>query len=229
MDDPVGRHLQQQHPERPDRREAARSAAGLAGRACRSTSIRRPAQNSNENVTAPLVYQQRYFSIRRPAHPAVGHGRGHHEPADGRGGDAARGSRTSARQPVRRRRAAADAARRSRRSSGEPAADESARFRRTSTRAGASAPLIGGFIKIEMQQQDRRHWHGRRPPEILGPRASRGREPGDAIRTCDPGLANGWNCCRALHCPEINPNAVIRLQRVRDVPFNATTANTASA
>ena len=37
VDDAVGRHLRQQHPERPDRRAAARPAARVAGRRGRST------------------------------------------------------------------------------------------------------------------------------------------------------------------------------------------------
>jgi hypothetical protein len=89
-----------------------------------------------------------------------------------------------------------------------------------------NTPLLGGYIKIEMQRQDGTWSDVTR--EILGLGIS-GRNLADADRTP---LANRWNTIPGTTyttpippvtgsgdiCAEPHRNAVIRLQRVRDVP-----------
>lgn len=85
-----------------------------------------------------------------------------------------------------------------------------------------SAALIGGFIKIEMQRTD-------------------GTWADVTVEILDLGIAgkslaatgvttpstNGWTSAGGTSdsCPEPHPDAVIRLQRVRDVPYAATGSN----
>ena len=77
-----------------------------------------------------------------------------------------------------------------------------------------SQPLIGGFIKIE-QQRINGLWYDV-TQEILAMGIA-GRNLADQ----QPAHSRAVEHVRAdTACLEINPNAVIRLQRVRDVPFN---------
>jgi hypothetical protein len=88
-------------------------------------------------------------------------------------------------------------------------------------KSSANEPLLNGVIKIEMQRQTG-VWEDV-TDEILS--------LGIAGRNlADPNvsnLTNRWNTTSNT-CLEPNPNAVIRLQRVRDVPQNASTGNTAA-
>ncbi len=74
-------------------------------------------------------------------------------------------------------------------------------------------PLIGGFIKIE-QQRINGLWYDV-TQEILAT-GHRGPEPGDQHRRHREPLEQSGH----RRAPDVNPNAVIRLQRVRDVPVH---------
>ena len=78
-------------------------------------------------------------------------------------------------------------------------------------------PLIGGCIKIEMQKKDAPGTWQDVTAEILSLGIA-GRNL--AINT--GALAGRWNI-PGTTCADVNPNAIIRLQRVRDVPLAATT------
>jgi hypothetical protein len=88
-----------------------------------------------------------------------------------------------------------------------------------------AAPLINGFIKIEMQRRDLPGTWRDVTAEILSLGIA-----GKNIATNShaTALANRWNV-PGNACPEINPNAIIRFQRVRDVPFNSDASGTSSA
>jgi hypothetical protein len=78
-------------------------------------------------------------------------------------------------------------------------------------------PLIGGYIKIDMQRQDGTWIDVTR--EILGLGIS-GRNL--ANKNSNP-IGNRWNTASsnvADWCQDPHPNAVIRLQRVRDIPMD---------
>jgi len=88
------------------------------------------------------------------------------------------------------------------------------------------SPMIGGFIKIEMQRQDATWTDVTTEILDLGiagrnlARKNSGNTPSSTAGT------GAWNTAAtagsaAETCDEPNPNAVIRLQRVRDVPFAA--------
>jgi hypothetical protein len=82
-------------------------------------------------------------------------------------------------------------------------------------RGAHNESVLGGFIKIEMQRNDGT-WLDV-TGEILGLGIA-GRNLADR----DIALASRWNSIpsgAADTCPEPNPNAVIRLQRLRDIPM----------
>ena len=82
-------------------------------------------------------------------------------------------------------------------------------------------PVLGGFIKIEIQRAGTTPTNGAWQDvtaEVLGLGIA-GRNLADS----DEPLATRWNNMpdsAADTCPEPNPNAIIRLQRVRDIPAN---------
>ncbi len=90
-------------------------------------------------------------------------------------------------------------------------------------RSPVNTPLIGGFIKIEMQRKDLPGTWVDVTDEILGLGIA-----GKNLATNAPAtaLAARWHNTNAGNCVDPSPNAIIRLQRVRDVPYTATTANT---
>jgi hypothetical protein len=93
--------------------------------------------------------------------------------------------------------------------------------------SNAGEPLLGGYIKIEMQLQNNTWMDVTADVLALG---IAGRNLADytpttlSSRLNDPGPNTG-----AGACPEPNPNAVIRLQRVRDVPIAAQTSTSTAA
>ena len=146
MDEPVDGHLQPQHHERPHGRAAARPADHDVRR--HADRADPPAGARTRTSTNPNVLARAVLLAGEPADSAVGHGGGHHGPAGRR--RPARRCRSAHRRSrpatsSRRRRA-----RRSRESPGRRGDARGARGRRSST------PLIGGFIKIEMQNARRR-------------------------------------------------------------------------
>ncbi len=91
-------------------------------------------------------------------------------------------------------------------------------------RSPLGTPLIGGWIKIEMQRRDLPGTWVDVTDEILGLGIA-----GKNLASNAPGtaLAARWhNTTAASNCVDPSPNAIIRLQRVRDVPLGTTTANT---
>jgi hypothetical protein len=90
-------------------------------------------------------------------------------------------------------------------------------------RSTAGQPLIGGYIKIELKRNDGTWIDVTKDILSLG---ISGRNLADISNAT---LASRLNLAPAApNCPEMNPNAVIRLQRVRDVPAAAqTTINSA--
>ena len=78
------------------------------------------------------------------------------------------------------------------------------------------APLLGGWIKIEMLRNDTGVWQDV-TTEILALGIA-----GRNLADYSASAASRWNTVGSVYgtsmCPEPNPNAIIRLQRVRDVP-----------
>ncbi len=91
-------------------------------------------------------------------------------------------------------------------------------------RSNAGQTVIGGYIKIEMQRQDGTWLDVTKDILSLG---IAGRNLADISPTT---LLTRLNDVPAApQCPEMNPNAVIRLQRVRDVPIAAQTQTNTAA
>ncbi len=86
----------------------------------------------------------------------------------------------------------------------------------TVTKGQHNEPVLGGFIKIEMQLQNGTWEDVTR--DILGLGIS-----GRNLANRNTTIANRWNTVPGSTndtCPEPHPNAVIRLQRVRDIPMD---------
>jgi hypothetical protein len=86
----------------------------------------------------------------------------------------------------------------------------------TVTKGGHNEPVLGGYIKIEMQRQNGTWTDVTR--EILGLGVS-----GRNLANRNTAIASRWNTAPTSTndtCPEPHPNAVIRLQRVRDIPMD---------
>lgn len=179
--------------------------------------VRRPLQNSNENVVAPLIHGQRLYSqaalrillsdtaaelTSLPLSKADGA-----SPVSliAAGNGYVAGVPTALHPPIARSTLlplVADAA--------LPA----------DVYKTIDQSLLGGFIKIEMQLANKTWVDVTREILSLG-------IAGRNLATNNPGtaLASRWNSAAAV-CSDPNPDAIIRLQRVRDVPFDTTTANT---
>jgi hypothetical protein len=176
--------------------------------------IRRPL--ANENVAAPLVYAQRYYSqaalrimlsdastdiTALPQSVASAT-----YPMNLLAGTAYTTSGTAALRPPLA-------------TSGGPLL--SAPTPVNTYRSSIGEPLLNGWIKIEMQGQTGT-WEDV-TDEILGLGIA-GRNLADPNNS---NLTNRWNSTSNT-CLEPNPNAIIRLQRVRDVPMGAVTGNSAA-
>jgi hypothetical protein len=89
-------------------------------------------------------------------------------------------------------------------------------------KSNAGQPLLNGVIKIELQRQNG-VWE-----DVTDDILSQGITGRNLANPSLTTLSSRWNTTSNT-CPEVNPNAIIRLQRVRDVPSAATTATTAAA
>lgn len=181
--------------------------------------VRRPAQNSNENVAAPVIFGQRYFSqaslriilsdtaAEITSLPTIV---GAAAPVDLAvlGTGYAGGVPPATRPPIAA-------------SSATPAIADGALVANVYRTTNES--LLGGVVKIEMQRNNG-VWNDV-TQEILGLGIA-GRSL--AVNTPATALASRWNV-PGTTCLDPNPDAVIRLQRVRDTAFAATTTNTAAA
>jgi hypothetical protein len=179
--------------------------------------IRRPAVNSNEHVARAFLYQQRYYAtaslrillsddindiMQLPAVTATAPTPLTRQPLDLTGkayaGLVASGSNTTA--PLAESEGAAA-------TTGIPA---------NTYLSSAGQPLLSGYIKIEMQRQNNT-WQDV-TTELLALGIT-GRNLADADQAAATRLHNLPDSA-ADTCPEISPDAVIRLQRVRDVTHN---------
>ncbi len=178
--------------------------------------LRRPAVNSNESVTAPFLFAQRYFSfagIRILLSDDIADIQNLPTVTQGTqpvlldpGIDYTLGAPAPPAAAMKVPLAA---------SAGSGA---SGTVPANTYRSTAGQPLIGGYIKIELQRQDGT-WL-----DVTTDVLSQGIAGRNIADIGQATLANRLNAApAATGCQDVNPNAVIRLQRVRDVPLGAQT------
>ena len=183
--------------------------------------IRRPALNSNEHNTAPLIYDQRFFGMAAvrillsdtPAEilnlPTVTATAPVALFGAGKILNYAPGIPPLTRAPL---------------GSYEAAGTVSGQLPISVYKGAHDTPVLGGYIKIEIQRQGTNPTNGVWEDvtgEVLAMGIA-GRNLADGNRA----IANRWNSLPDGAggandvCREPNPNAIIRLQRVRDIPIS---------
>ncbi len=175
--------------------------------------IRRPATGSNENVANPLVFQQRYFSQASLRIMLSD------DSTDLTGLPTVVGTAPVQLNSGTSYTTAGTAALRAPLATAAAPGSASGALAANVYKSAAGSPLIGGWIKIEIQRADGT-WTDV-TNEILG----LGIAGRNLARKTGSTLANNWNTAAAgasETCPEPHPNAIIRLQRVRDVPLAST-------
>ena len=187
--------------------------------------IRRPLQNSNENTARPLVYDQRFFGMSAvrilladtaaeiQQLPTVTQG-SQPVPLSGAGSyrDYAGVLPPLTRPPLG-----------SYETPGVLAGPAGGQLHGGVYKGNHEEPVLGGYIKVEIQRPGTTPTNGvwvDVTQEVLGLGIA-GRNLADSNRS----IGNRWNSIPDAGdgsdvCPEPNPNAIIRLQRVRDIPIS---------
>ena len=187
--------------------------------------IRRPLQNSAENTARPLIYDQRFFgmsavrilladtvaeiqqlpTVTQGSQPVLLAGAGSYRDYAGVLPPLTRPPLGSYEMP------------------GVLAGPAGGQLHGGVYKGDHDEPVLGGYIKVEIQRPGTTPTNGTWvdvTQEVLGLGIA-GRNLADADRT----IGNRWNSIpdsgtTSDICPEPNPNAVIRLQRVRDIPIS---------